>query len=133
AFEDQDTFYAANGKPLPSLPGVPTLAGRIAAVGSTDSSNVHEITLFDAKTGAQLAVVQVGTSGQTFALAAAYQHWVVFRTGRPIPALNTQSHRVLHLTQTSARPIDLAVVGRRIAWAENHSGHGRIRTLELPH
>jgi TolB protein len=132
AFEEQDTFYAANGKPLPSLSGVPTLAGRVAAVGSTSSGDTHEITLFDATTGEQLAVVEVGTSRQTFALAGAYRHWVVFRIGRTISALNTQSHRIIHLTQAAARPIDLAVSGRRVAWAENVNDHGRIRTVELP-
>jgi TolB protein len=133
AFEQQKTLYdAASGKPLPSLPGVPALAGNIAAVGSTSSSGVHQITLFDATTGAQLAVVQVATGQGGFAVAGADTGWVVFHVGRVIWALNTSSHQVVDLTTAAAKPLDLSVSGRRVAWAENIRGHGRIRALDLP-
>jgi TolB protein len=57
AITRQVTFYAASGTPLASLPGIPALAGHIAAVGSTSRDGVHQITLFNAKTGTQLAEV----------------------------------------------------------------------------
>jgi hypothetical protein len=28
--------------------------------------------------------------------------------------------------------VDVSVAGRRVAWAENINGHGRIRSLDLP-
>jgi hypothetical protein len=131
-FKQQQTFYSASGKVLPSLPGVPTLAGNIAAVGSTSASGAHEITLFDATTGAQLAVVQVGAGDGGFAVAGADTGWVAFRVGRTISALNASSHQVVHLTTTAAKPLDLSASGGRVAWAENIHGHGRIRGLDLP-
>jgi TolB protein len=131
-FKLQDTFYSASGKLLPPLPGPPALAGKVAAVGSTSSSGSHEITLFDAATGAQLAVVQVGAGGAQFAVAGATGRWVVFHIGRTISALDTRSHKVVRLTRAAASPVDLSVAGHRAAWAENLKGHGRIRILDLP-
>ena len=132
AFVLEDTFYSASGRLLPSLPGVPTLAGNIAAVGSTNPSGGHQITLFDATTGAQLEVVRVEASHGGFAVAGANTHWVVFHVGRAISAVNTRSHKVIRLTRAAATPLDLSVSGRRVAWAENIYGLGRIRALELP-
>jgi TolB protein len=132
AFEQQKTFYSASGKPLPSLPGVPVLAGHIAAVGSTSPSGVHEITLFDTASGKQLAAVQVGASHGRFAVVGADARWVVYQVGRRISALNVTSHQVLDLTTAAAKPRDLSVSGRRAAWAENIDGHGRIRIIDLP-
>jgi TolB protein len=133
AFENQTNFYAANGTPLPSLPGVPTLAGNIAAVGSTNPNGSHEITLFDATSGAQLAAVNVGGKlADEFGIGGADSHWVVYRLGVTIYALNAGSHHLIRLTRASADPVDVSVAGRRVAWAENVNGHGRIRSLDLP-
>ena len=135
AFEQQATFYSASGKLLPSLPGIPVLAGHIAAVGSFVGGvvgGVGQITLYDATTGAQLAVVQVGAGHGRFVVAGADTRWVVFRVGRAISALDASSHKVIRLTRAAATPVDLSVSGRRVAWAENIHGHGRIRTLDLP-
>jgi TolB protein len=132
AVEQRKTLYSADGKPLPPLPGVPTLAGNIAAVGSTSSSGAHEIALFDATTGSQLAVVQVGAGDGGFAVVGADAGWVVFRVGRVISALNTGSHQVVLLATAAADPLDLSVSGSSLAWAENINGHGRIRGLDLP-
>jgi TolB protein len=133
AFKQQNTFYSADGKPLPPLPGVPALSGNIAAVGSTAASGSHEITLFDATTGTQLAVVQVGSGDGGFVVAGADTGWVVFRVGTTISALNASSHQVVRLTTAAAKPLDLSVSGGQVAWAENIHGHGRIRGLDLPH
>ena len=131
AFKDQATFYSPNGKPLPSLPGVPSLAGNIAAVGSV-VGGVDKIALFNAKTGRRLAVVRVGTSRGQFAVVGANKHWIVFHTGRTISALNVHTHKVARLAKAAASPLDLSVSGRRVAWAENINRHGRIRAVELP-
>jgi Tol biopolymer transport system component len=139
AFENQTTLYAANGSPLPSLPGVPTLAGNVAAVANTTSSGADQITLFDATSGNQLAVVQVGTGQNPFTLAGADAHWIVFQAGTAISALNTSSHQIIRLHTAPGGLIDLSVAGRRVAWAENTTDlqrprqyHHRIRILELP-
>jgi hypothetical protein len=131
----QTTFYSATGEPLPSsLTGVPTLAGNVAAVGSTNPSGGHRITLYDATTGTQLAEVDVGGNADEFDIAGADSHWVVFRLGVTIYGLNTSSDQVARLTRAKNDPVGLSVSGRLVAWAENtYSGdHGRIRVLDLP-
>jgi len=42
------------------------------------------------------------------------------------------SHELLLLVTRAAKPLDLSVSGRQVAWAENIHGQGRIRTLRLP-
>lgn len=129
--EQQATFYSTTGRPLPTFPGLPFLAGHVAAVGST-SSGTALITLFDARTGTQLNVVRVGPNHGHFAVAGGDAHWIVFQLERTISALNTESDKIVRLTTAHGVPLDLSVSGRRIAWAENINGHGRIRTLDLP-
>lgn len=131
AFKDQATFYTASGKLLPPLPGVPTLAGNVAAVESV-GGGVDKIALFNAKTGRRLAVVRVGTSRAQFGVVGADKHWIVFHIGRTISTLNVHTHKVVRLATAAANPLDLSVSGRSIAWAENIRGHGRIRSLLLP-
>jgi dipeptidyl aminopeptidase/acylaminoacyl peptidase len=131
AFEQETTFLTTGGRRLPALPGLPALAGRIAAVGGT-SSGRDVITLYDATTGKKLAAVPVGTAHSGFSVVGADAHWVVFRVGRALSALDTHSHRVVRLTTAAANLLDPSVSGRRVAWAENRDGQGRIRALELP-
>jgi TolB protein len=131
-FEQQHTLYTANGKRLPALPGIPTLSGQIAAVGNTSPAGSHEITLFSTTSGAQLARVKVGTGKSRFVIAGADAHWIVFLLGTTVAALNTTTRKVTHLTTAAANPVDISVATRRVAWAENLHGHGRILTLELP-
>jgi TolB protein len=128
---NQATFNSANGRPLATLPGRPTLAGKIAAIGKVLSSGTDQISLYNAHTGSPLAVVSAGR-GTRFSLVGANKHWVVFRAGHSISALNTQTHKILRLAKEPTHPLDLSVSGRRIAWAENPNGHGRILSLELP-
>jgi Tol biopolymer transport system component len=129
--EQQPTFYSTTGQPLPWFPGVPFLAGHVAAVGST-SSGTALITLFNAKTGRQIKVVPVGPNHSQFNVAGGDAHWVVFQLERTISALNLNSDKIVRLTTAGGTPLDLSVSGRRVAWAENINRHGRIRTLDLP-
>ena len=130
AFKEQTTLYSASGKRLPPLPGIPTLAGHIAAV-ETVVAGVDKIALFDARTGKRLAVVRVGANRGQFAVVGADKHRIVFHIGRIISALNVHTHKVVRLAKAAANPLDLSVSGRRVAWAENINGHGRIRALQL--
>jgi Tol biopolymer transport system component len=131
-FEQQATLHSAAGRPLASLRGLPTLAGRIAAIASVSSSGTDEIALFNAHSGAKLVTVSLGQKERNFSLADANKHWIVFQRGTTIAALNVTSHRVVALTRGVAKPLDLSVSGHRIAWAENSNGLGRIRAIELP-
>jgi hypothetical protein len=120
------------------LPRGIALAGGVAAVGSL-TNGVDQITLFDARTGGQLGVVPLG-SGTDFSVAGASARRVVFRIGSRIAALDVRSRRIVTLARAAAKPLDLSVSGRRVAWAENFGlggddlvhGHARIRALHLP-
>ena len=131
AFEQQTRFYRASRQSLPTLPGLPALAGHVAAVGGT-SNGIARIALFDATTGAQLAVVQVGQNHGRFAVAGGNADWVVFQLESTISALNVHSEEIVQLVKAASAPLGLSVSGRQIAWAENVRGHGRIRAIELP-
>jgi hypothetical protein len=62
--------------------------------------------------------VAVGTAG------------IVYAVGNAIYALQRQKPRLVW--HAAGTPIGLSVEGRRIAWAENVHGKGRIRTLTVP-
>jgi Tol biopolymer transport system component len=129
--EQHSSFYTASGRPLPPLPGLPALAKNIAAIG-TVVGGVDEITLYNSTTGTQLARVPVGKARGGFAVVGGDTHWVIFHRGRTISALNVRSHKIVRLAIAAATPLDLSVSGRRVAWAENINGHGRIRAVVLP-
>ncbi|TML75514.1 MAG: hypothetical protein E6G12_09060 [Actinobacteria bacterium] len=94
-------------------------------------SGSDQITLFDASTGTQLAVVRVGSGGH-FSVDGGDTHWAVFHIGRTISALNVHSHKVIRLARAAADPLGLSVSGHRVAWVENIHRRGRVRALELP-
>jgi hypothetical protein len=56
----------------------------------------------------------------------------VFSTGRTIRLLDSRTRATSVLATAGSRPIGLSVSGRRVAWAENIRGRGRIRALTLP-
>lgn len=124
------------GSTLPGPPAVPgnvtaatsaALTGKIAAVAGILAGGADQITLFQARSGAKLTSVQVGRS-RDFTLVGGNSHWVVFRRGKTISALNLHSHNVIRLASAAAHPLGLSVSGRRVAWAENT----KIRSVQLP-
>jgi hypothetical protein len=55
----------------------------------------------------------------------------VFHVGVKIRAVDLASHRVRTVAAAARPPIGLTLSGRRLAWAENVNGRGRIRILRL--
>ena len=55
---------------------------------------------------------------------------IVFRVGAGIYVLHGSAPK--RVARAAGTPIGLSIEGRRIAWAENVSGHGRIRAVTLP-
>jgi Tol biopolymer transport system component len=137
------TIHSSAGRPLSTVAGLPALrgnltaatsaafAGNVAAVSGVLASGAEQITLFQARSGAKLASVQVGTS-RDFTVVGGDAHWIVFRLGTTISALNLRSRKVSRLATATQRLLGLSVSGRRLAWAENINGRGRIRSLQLP-
>ena len=139
AWVNEVTVSSGGGKPLASMPfpGQPSfsegiaLAGDVVAVGGP-AGDADQITLFDARSGDQLGVVQVGDNAANFSVVGADTRWVVFRIGTTVSALDVLTHRVVRLARVAPHTLSVSVSSRRVAWAENTDGHGRIRAVELP-
>lgn len=59
-------------------------------------------------------------------------HWIVFRTGNTIRAVDARDGRRLVLARAKPTIVGLSVDGRRVAWAEQGRTRSRIRALVLP-
>jgi hypothetical protein len=57
---------------------------------------------------------------------------VVFATGRVIRRLDARTGAVTALATARRTPVGLTIEGRRVVWAENHSGAARIRAVTAP-
>jgi hypothetical protein len=55
---------------------------------------------------------------------------IVYRVGRKIYLLGSGDPKLVW--RASGRPIGLSIEGRRIGWAENVKGHGRVVALTVP-
>jgi hypothetical protein len=55
---------------------------------------------------------------------------IVFRVGRSIYVLSGRTPKLL--ARAPGTPVGLSIEGRRVAWAVNPKGHGRIVALTLP-
>jgi dipeptidyl aminopeptidase/acylaminoacyl peptidase len=86
------------------------------------------LSLFSRRSGARLATRRV-PRGAAPELSAAGPN-VVFRTGRTIWLV--RPHGLVRLAVAQATPVGLSIEGRRVAWAENAGGRGRIRAVTLP-
>jgi len=131
--------HAAAGRRLSSFEAAGrtvdvALGGSLAAIYTRSSPTEitpGSITVFNARTDAARGSVAVpaaifsdfgGISGR----------WIVFATERAIRALDARTLKTSVLAVARSRPAGLSVVGRRVAWAENRGGSGRIRALTLP-
>ena len=57
---------------------------------------------------------------------------IVLRAGRSIRMVDIARRRTLVVARAAADPIGVSIEGRRIAWAENIGGRGRVRSVTLP-
>jgi hypothetical protein len=91
-----------------------------------DGSKV--ILRYDARNGTYLGgsgLLSLGTTDLSAATGG-----IVFRDGRRIYLLRGRTPTLL--AEAAHTPIGLSIEGRRIAWAENGHGHGRILALTAP-
>jgi TolB protein len=119
------TSLSSKGTPIAMA-----LSGTLAAVLTELATGRKQIQLFDARSGVSRGVALV-PRGRAAGLAAS-GHWVVFSVDRTIRAIDARTRTRRLLTRTRGMPIGLSVAGRRVAWAENVRGRGRIRTMSLP-
>jgi dipeptidyl aminopeptidase/acylaminoacyl peptidase len=106
------------------------LSRRFVAVLVSDPSGSKRLAVLDARTGVEKRAVQVPqNTPRDLSIAGAD---VVFRLGRTIRLLHAATGRTSVVATAAAKPIGLSIEGRRIAWAENIRGRGRIRAVLLP-
>lgn len=100
-------------------------AARSAAV-LVDAGAAVRIERYDAESGRLLASARVPETTQDIDVAGGS---VVYRVGSEIRVFVAGRTRLV--ARASAPPVGLSIVGRRIAWAENVGGRGRIRSVAL--
>jgi hypothetical protein len=126
---------ATTGEPISQFtpPGTVraiALAGPVAAVVDELPDGSRNLERYDATTGTLLGTtvgVAVGTtlsgSGHTFVFAV---------DGPKIESLDAATGAQQVLTVSPSLPIGLSVSGKRVAWAVNAYGRGRVLALTLP-
>jgi hypothetical protein len=83
---------------------------------------------FNVKSGARLLPSRA--LSPSAADVAAGSGGIVFRVGHAIYMLNGRAPKLL--ARAPGTPVGLSIEGRRVAWAVNPKGHGRIVALTLP-
>jgi hypothetical protein len=106
------------------------LTGSVAAVIDDRGNGTRQIERYDATTGALLGSTGNIAVGNT--LAAGANMFVYAVGGEKIEAVNATTGAQRVLAVSPAAPIGLSIAGKRVAWAVNAHGHGRILALTLP-
>jgi hypothetical protein len=105
------------------------LSGSVAAVVDELADGTRNIERYDATTGGLIGTTTGVAADDSLSLSG---DTLVFSVGRKIEAIdaNTGAQRVLAVSP--GVPIGLATAGKRVAWAVNVHGHGRVLALTLP-
>jgi hypothetical protein len=106
------------------------LSGSVAAVVDELADGTQAIERYDATTGALL-----GTTGNIAVddrLSSSGDTLVYSVGGGKIEAMDLTTGALRVLAVSPKKPIGLSVAGKRVAWAVNVHGHGRILALTLP-
>ncbi|HZT84550.1 MAG TPA: hypothetical protein VE984_03910 [Gaiellaceae bacterium] len=106
------------------------LSGGVAAVVDDLGGGTRAIERYDATTGALL-----GTTGNIAvgdALSASGHTLVYAVGGGKIEAMDFETGALRVIGVSPTPPIGLSIAGKRVAWAVNVHGHGRVLALTLP-
>lgn len=105
------------------------LAGSVAAVVDEQPDGSRNIERYDATTGALLGTTVGVAVGNTLVGAG---HTLVFSVGGgKIESMDASTGAQTVLAVSPGAPVGLSVAGRRVAWAVNEHGHGRVLSLTL--
>jgi len=104
------------------------LAGHTLALLQEQPNGSKVIRRFDARNGAYVAVSGRIALGATDLSAST--GGIVFRVGLAIYVLHGRTPRFV--VRATGTPVGLSIEGRRVAWAENVHGHGRILAVTVP-
>jgi WD40 repeat protein len=104
-------------------------SGSLAALLTIPRAGLGRIALFDARSGKSRWVLRVPrNAGLGLDMDG---RWVVFSAGSSVRAINVRTRTSRVLARARSAPIGLSLSGRRVAWAENVRGRGRVRALSL--
>jgi hypothetical protein len=154
--EQVDITQASAGWPPPAAPGTPVeirdattgslvaqftppgtvsalaLSGSVAAVVDRLGNGTTAIERYDPTTGALLGVAEFAFDARLGGSLSASGNQLVFAVGNDIEAMDATTGAQRVLAVSPGAPIGLSVVGKRVAWAVNVHGHGRVLSLTLP-
>jgi len=106
------------------------LSGSVAAVVDELGDGTRYIERYDATTGTLLGATGNIAVGDTLSSSG---NTLVFAVGASkIEAMDLTTGALRVLAVSPATPIGLSVAGKRVAWAVNVHGHGRVLSLTLP-
>lgn len=106
------------------------LSGSRAVVLVKAADGSKRVERYDAATGALLGATQV--SRYAASVLDMGGGWIVYRTGRAIRLIDAVTGAKRLLATARAIPLGLSIESRRVAWAENHLGHGKVRSVLAP-
>jgi hypothetical protein len=112
--------------------GIPiaiALSPHVLAVLTTLAGPHDRISWFSATDGTKLGSVLV-SAGAAPQLAASDQ-LIVYRVGRLLRGVSTRTGHNSKLVKTGQNFVGLSLAHRRLIWAENHGGGGRLRALSV--
>jgi len=106
------------------------LSGSVAAVVDELGDGTRNIERYDAATGALLGTTVGVAAGDSLSSSG---HTLVYTVGGgKIEAMDLATGALQVLGVSPKPPIGLSVAGKRVAWAVNVHGHGRVLALTLP-
>lgn len=105
------------------------LSGSVAAVVDQLGNGTREIESYDPTTGALLGVAVGLAPGDALSVSG---NTLVYAVGNKIEAMDATTGVQRVLAVSPGKPIGPSVAGKRVAWAVNAHGHGRILALTLP-
>ena len=106
------------------------LSGPRAVVLVEAADGSKRVERYDAATGALLGATPVSTLAANVLDTAG--GWIVYRTRRAIRLMDAVTGAKQLLVTARATPLGLSIESRRVAWAENRLGHGRVRSVLAP-
>lgn len=105
------------------------LSGRQAAVLAADDEGGRWIERRDAVTGELLDTAAVAAEARALDVAGTR---VLFRVGKSIRLFDGATDTTRTIRTTKRWPIGVTIEGRRVVWAVNKGGRGRVLSLVLP-
>lgn len=108
------------------------LSGSVAAVVDRLGNGTTTIERYDPATGTLLGDVQLAFDVRAGGSLSASGDHLVYAVGDDIEAMDATTGAQRVLAASPGTPIGLSVVGKRVAWAVNVHGHGRVLALTLP-